>query len=85
MRDDRGAYYYPFARNKKVRMYVRQAGPQIEFRLWNQDDPQLWDAHGWVPHEAVVQAQTMYQGGAFDPRQAYDLVLAREALDRRVE
>lgn len=81
MKDDHGIYYYPFPSNKKVRMYVRQAGPEIEFRLWNQDDPQLWQNHGWVPYGAIVQARAMYTGKAFDPAQAYDLTLAREALE----
>lgn len=80
MQDDRGVYYYPFPRNKRVRMYVRTGEGGIEFRLWNQDDPDLWGTHGWVPHDAVVQAQAMYRGGPFDPRQAYDLSLAKEVL-----
>lgn len=83
MNDDRGVYYYPFPRNKRVRMYVRKVAADIEFRLWNQDDPEMWEAHGWVPHGAVVQASAVYTGKAFDPGQAYDLVLAREALGLR--
>ena len=83
MQDDRGAYYYPFPQNKRVRMYVQKGVQEIEFRLWNQDDPQMWEAHGWVPYGAIVKAQAMYQVGAFDPRRAYDLVLAKEALDIR--
>ena len=81
MEDARGRYYYPFPQNKRVRMYVRKAGPEFEFRLWNQDDPQMWESHGWVPYSAIEQARAMYKGGPFDPRQAYDPVLAREALD----
>ena len=83
MQDVRGVYYYPFPQNKRVHMYVQKGEQEIEFRLWNQDDPRMWDAHGWVPFGAVVKAQAMYRGGAFDPRQAYDLVLAREALGIR--
>ncbi|RJQ86889.1 MAG: hypothetical protein C4519_01435 [Desulfobacteraceae bacterium] len=77
MKDDRGLYYYPFPTNKRVRMYVRQNMDEIEFRMWNQDDPQLWEDHGWVPHSAIIQAQAMYTGRGFDPRRAYDLDLAR--------
>jgi hypothetical protein len=80
MEDPRGRYYYPFPQNKHVRMYVRKAGSELEFRLWNQDDPQMWESHGWVPYSAIEQAQAMYQGGSFDPRIAYDPVLARESL-----
>jgi hypothetical protein len=79
MKDARGFFYYPFPQNKRVRMYVRSQAGEIEFRLWNQDDPQLWEEHGWVPHTAIQQAKAMYQGGPFDPNRAYDLSLA-EAL-----
>ena len=80
MKDDRGLYYYPFPSNKRVRMYVRQGRDDIEFRLWNQDDSHLWDEHGWVPHEAILQAQAMYEGGPFDPKVAYDLRLAKSLI-----
>lgn len=80
MKDDRGLYYYPFPTNKRVRMYVRRNMDEIEFRLWNQDDSQMWEAHGWVPHSAIVQAQAMYEGRGFNPQQAYDLDLAQAVL-----
>lgn len=80
MKDDRGLYYYPFPNNKRVRMYVRKGPDDIQFRMWNQDDPQMWDSHGWVPHGAIVQAQAMYKGGGFDPRRAYDRSLAEALL-----
>jgi len=83
MQDDRGVFYYPFPQNKRVRMYVQKGEQEIEFRLWNQDDSGMWDAHGWVPHGAIAQAQAMYQGGAFDPNEAYDLLLAKESLGMR--
>ena len=83
MKDDRGDYYYPFPMNKRVRMYVRQGLDEIEFRLWNQDDPEMWKAHGWVPYSAIVQARAMYKQGAFDPERAYDMVLAKETLGLR--
>jgi hypothetical protein len=80
MKDDRGLYYYPFPSNKRVRMYVRKDREGIAFRMWNQDDPQMWEDHGWVPHDAIVQAQAMYDGGAFDPKRAYDLNLAQALI-----
>ena len=80
MKDDRGVYYYPFPQNKRVRMYVRQGTQGIDFRLWNQDDPQLWTEHGWLPHEAIVAASAIYRKKGFDPDQAYDLTLARALL-----
>ena len=80
MKDSKGVYYYPFPLNKRVRMYVRPAAEEIEFRLWNQDDPQMWELHGWVPYAAIEKAKAMYQGGPFDPKRAYDLTLARAAI-----
>jgi hypothetical protein len=80
MKDDRGLYYYPFPANKRVRMYVRRHMDETEFRLWNQDDAQMWESHGWVPYSAIVQARAMYKGKGFDPKTAYDLNLAQALL-----
>ena len=83
MKDKRGLFYYPFPRNKYIRMYMRQKGDDIEFRLWNQDDPELWKQHGWIPHEAIRQAYGMYHPNGshdFDPNKAYDIGIARELL-----
>lgn len=81
MKDDRGLYYFPFPANKRVRMYVRRGPTDIEFRMWNQDDPQMWESHGWVPYGAVVEARAMYKGGAFNPERAYDMRLAQSLID----
>jgi hypothetical protein len=81
MKDDRGKYYYPFPQNKRVRMYVQEEGGSVYFRLWNSDDIQLWDDHGWIPYEAIQQAQAMYeQKNDFNPNQAYDLETAKAVL-----
>ena len=80
MQDQRGLYYYPFPANKRVRMYVRPGSDEPEFRMWNQDDAQLWASHGWVPYSAVRQAMAMYKGGPFDPDVAYDLESARALI-----
>ena len=76
MKDEKGLFYYPFVQNKKVRMYVREKDGNLWFRLWNADDPQLWEDHGWVPYGAVKKAREMYRAKGFDPDQAYDLSLA---------
>ena len=81
MKDDQGLYYHPFPSNRRVRMYVRRVGNSICFRLWNQDDPALWEDHGWLPHEAIRQAMAMYSGKGMDPRRAYDLSAAMALLD----
>jgi hypothetical protein len=38
---------------------------------WNADDPKLWEEHGWVPYDAIKQAQAIYTGKGIDPQQAY--------------
>ena len=76
MKDKRGLYYYPSPQNKRIRVYVREKDGIIWFRLWNADEPLLWDEHGWVPFEAIKRAEAMYQGKNFNPGQTYDLQLA---------
>ena len=80
MKDDRGLYYYPFPTNKRVRMYVEMRGGDICFRMWNQDDAEMWEEHGWIPHDAIQQAAAMYSGDSFDPQRAYDIEIAKALL-----
>lgn len=81
MKDNRGHYYYPFPRNKQVRMYVKSDQGEICFRLWNAEDASLWNDHGWVPYDAIRKAEEMYQKKAnFDPREAYDIHIAKALL-----
>lgn len=82
MKDDKGIFYYPFPGNKGVRMYVRETGEGICFRLWNTDDPKMWEEHGWIPYDAIIEAASTYQGN-FDPKEAYDIDIAREMLRDR--
>ena len=83
MQDERGLYYYPNAANKRIRTYVKEAGGQIWFRLYNADDPDLWEAHGWIPYDAIEKAAAQYSGKQFDPAVAYDLQLARVLLSEK--
>jgi hypothetical protein len=80
MKDDKGLYYYPFPLNKGVRMYVRELDGEIGFRMWNSDDPQLWEEHGWIPYDAIQQAQAIYEVNDFDPKQAYDIQIAQALI-----
>lgn len=78
MKDKVGIYYYPNPENKRVRMYVREKGGEVEFRMKNENDPTIWNDHGWIPHSAIQQAQVLYQKrGAFDPDRAYDIRIAK--------
>ena len=62
-------------------MYVQEEGENIYFRLWNSEDPKLWEEHGWIPYEAIRQAEAMYKReDVFKPNQAYDLEIARAVL-----
>ena len=82
MKDRVGIYYYPNPQNKRVRMYVREKNDEVEFRMRNEDDPSIWNDHGWVPYSAIQQAQVLYQNrGTFDPKQAYDLQIAKALIE----
>ncbi len=83
MKDERGMYYYPFPQNKQTRMYVRELDGNIWFRLWNADDPDLWEKHGWVPYGAIKKAAGMYRSNKFDPNQAYDIEIAKTLIKER--
>lgn len=72
-----GIYYYPFPDNKMVRMYVKESQGSIFFRMWRKDDETLWNEHGWVSYEDMLQASDMYTGKAFDPKKVYDIHIAR--------
>ena len=77
MKDKVGIYYYPFPDNKRTRMYVREKDGEVEFRMRNDDDPSIWNDHGWVPHSAIQKAKVLYENrGQFDPNRAYDIQIA---------
>ena len=80
MKDKIGLYYYPFPQNKRVHMYVREGEGAIWFRLWNADDPELWEEHSWVPYDTIKRAAATYEGKNFAPNQAYDIEVAKVLL-----
>ena len=80
MKDKLGLYYYPNPLNKNFRVYVRRMSGEICFRLWNAEDQQLWEEHEWVPYGAIKKAAKMYAGQTMDPKQAYDIEIARALL-----
>lgn len=79
MKDDTGLYYYPVPANKKVKMYIREEDGVIQFRLHNQDEPSVWERHGWITLEAVRQAAAEYNGPV-KPLDIYDINVARRLL-----
>ena len=80
MKDKDGLYYYPNPLNKRVKTYVKEIAGEVFFRLKNEDDPQLWEEHGWVPYGAIKEASRIYSGDRFDPGEAYDIRLAQALL-----
>ncbi len=75
-----GPFYYPNPLDKKERMYVRKNEQgEIEFRLWHQDHPRVWEEHGWLDLGIVKRALSLYQGKD-NPLKLYDLVIARAIL-----
>lgn len=81
MKDKTGYFYYPVPSNKKIKMYVRSNDDIIEFRLHNDDDPKLWEEHGWITYEMARQAAGMYKGKTLaDPLSLYDFDVALHIL-----
>ncbi|MDY0306284.1 MAG: hypothetical protein AB7D51_14900 [Desulfovibrionaceae bacterium] len=82
MKDDRGLYYHPSLQNHDTRMYVRDSMGRIEFRLWNREDPGIWERHGWLSLEIVKAAAEMFRerGADRNPLALYDLDVARRLI-----
>lgn len=82
MKDDKGIYYYPAPAEKRVRMYVRHRFGQVEFRLWNQEYPEIWERHDWIPYDAIEEAAAEYRKrkDGVDPLEMYDLDVATRLL-----
>lgn len=85
MRDDRGLYYYPNPADTRSRVYVRQGGDGIEFRLWHADYPMVWEKHGWVSQAALEQAAALYRAqGKANPMALYDPAVAKALIQEEM-
>jgi len=92
VRDDKGIFYHPILGEKGLRMYVRLTANEVEFRPYSDDDPSLWDEHGWVPYSAILEAKRLHREenrkGTF-PSHLYDIEIAirllRDAIEDEVE
>jgi len=82
MKDERGVYYTPSLQHPEVRMYVRDNEGEVEFRLYNPDQPVIWEKHQWVPYGAIQAAAVMFREKNTDrnPLALYDLDIARKLL-----
>ncbi len=85
MKDSLGVYYFPLVHERTLRVYVRRGSEgTMEFRLWRQDAPEIWEKHGWLPMSAVREAAALYarergNGGA-DHMRLYDEKVAQALL-----
>ena len=83
MKDERGHYYTPSLQHPNIRMYVRQGDDEIEFRIYNPEEPIIWEKHQWMPYSAIEQAATMFRERNTDrnPMALYDISIAKRILD----
>lgn len=88
MKDERGIYYYPVLQNKKRRMYVRRNGDDIEFRMWDSDDPTVWEDHHWLSIAVIKKAAEIYTSHPTytgrSPLHLYDMDIAKQLLKDEV-
>ena len=86
MKDERGIYYFAQPGNTNVRVYVRENNGEIEFRLWESNNPQVWEKHDWIPLEVIKQAASLYKkerNPEADPLKLYDVNVARALLKEK--
>lgn len=82
MKDANGFFYYPNPAERKVKVYVRNGADGIEFRLWHEDRPEIWEKHGWLTLAVIEAAAGMFRerGHKSDPTQLYDIRVAEALL-----
>lgn len=86
MKDQLGLYYHPQPGNVKARVYVRRgADTSIEFRLWQQEHPEVWEKHQWLSSDIIRSAAAVYkQSGrsseGANPMLLYDENVAKALL-----
>ena len=85
MKDALGLYYFPDLSDRTTRMYVRNtASGEIEFRLWMESKPEVWERHPWTPYAAIKAAHDLYKQEHHEPHnnplELYDLSLAKALI-----
>lgn len=79
MKDQLGLYYHPQPGNAKARVYVRRsADTSIEFRLWQQDHPEVWEKHQWLSADIIRSAAAVYKQSGRSNEGANPLLLYDE-------
>lgn len=81
MKDQLGLYYHPQPGNPKARVYVRRSGEgDIEFRLWQQEHPEVWEKHHWLPTAVIRSAAAVYKQSGRSSEGANPLLLYDEQV-----
>ena len=66
-------------------MYVREtASGEIEFRLWMEKQPEVWERHPWISYDVITKANALYEqerDSKQKPLELYDLTLAKALLE----
>ena len=74
MQDSLGVYYLP-----------RPGIPAV--RVWDQDHPEVWEKHQWLPLSVIRKAAAIFReahaGSDEDPMVIYDNVVAESLLRER--
>lgn len=62
MKDERGIYYLPSLQSRGTRMYVREnSDGKVEFRLFSEENPEIWENHDWLTLDVIQRAAKMYK------------------------
>ncbi|MBQ7456913.1 MAG: hypothetical protein IJS54_04860 [Desulfovibrio sp.] len=84
MKDERGLYYFPNPTDHTIRTYVRRSATgDIEFRLWKDNMPEVWEKHPWITHDVVRRANDLYhkeRDAKADALHIYDASIAKVLL-----
>ncbi|OEU69488.1 MAG: hypothetical protein BA863_14335 [Desulfovibrio sp. S3730MH75] len=82
MQDERGLYYYPSLQTRDTKMYVRENNGGIEFRLWSNENPVIWEKHEWLLYDVILEAAEEYKerGSDRNPLALYDLNVAKQLI-----
>ncbi len=85
MKDSLGLYYFPKPADHSLRVYVRMGADQkIEFRLWKEGMPELWERHPWIPHDVLSLANDLYhkeRNENADNLGLYDMSIAKLIIE----
>ncbi len=84
MEDSRGLYYNPQPSMPAVRVYVRRAEDgSIEFRMWDDEHPEVWEKHQWINMEVISMAAQLFSqehDNSWQPTRIYDSTVAEALL-----